>query len=142
MTDPLLIEDAINNQIVIATPSTLITMLRTVGFMWQQERMAEDIIQMRDAGVELYKRANTMLGHFNKIGSGLNSAVTNYNNAVGSMESRVITQLEKIKTVGGTLTKDEINHVKHVETAIKPITKQLSLSDGDDGSVIDVEVAK
>lgn len=141
MTDPTLIEDAINNQIVIATPSTLITMLRTVGFMWQQERMAEDIIQMRDAGVELYKRANTMLGHFNKIGTGLNSAVTNYNSAVASMETRVITQLEKIKTVGGTLTKDDINAVKHIETAIKPVTKQLAASDGDDKNIIDVEVA-
>lgn len=125
MADPTLIEDAINKQIVIATPSTLITMLRTVGFMWQQEKMAEQIIEMRDAGVELYKRANTMLGHFNKIGSSLNSAVTNYNNAVGSMESRVVTQLEKIKMVGGTLAKDDLNTVKHIETAIKPVTKEL-----------------
>lgn len=138
MTDPTLIEDAINNQIVIATPSTLITMLRTVGFMWQQEKMAEQILEMRDAGIELYKRANTMLGHFNKIGNSLNSAVTHYNSAVGSMESRVVVQLEKIKSIGGTLAKDELNTVKHIENAIKPITKQLSPVDGEE-NVIDVD---
>jgi len=141
MADPMLIEDGINAQIVIATPSTLITMLRTVGFMWQQERMAEQIIEMRDAGVELYKRANKMLEHFNKIGSSLNSAVTNYNNAVGSMESRVVVQLEKIKSIGGTLTKDDLNQVKHIENAIKPITKQLASVDESDLSVIDVEIS-
>lgn len=129
MADPMLIEDGINAQIVIATPSTLITMLRTVGFMWQQERMAASIYEMRDAGVELYKRTNTMLGHFSKIGSGLNSAINSYNSAVGSMESRVITQLERIKDIGGTLTKDELTEMKPIETAVRPLVKAVGPAD-------------
>lgn len=133
MADPALIEDAINHQIVIATPSTLITMLRTIGFMWQQERMAERIYEMRDAGIELYKRTNKMLEHFAKIGSGLNTVVNSYNSAVGSMESRVITQLEKIKEVGGTLTKDDLPFMKPVETAIRPLIKSIGASESTEG---------
>jgi|CXWL01.1.fsa_nt_gi DNA recombination protein RmuC len=133
MADPALIEDAINHQIVIATPSTLITMLRTIGFMWQQERMAERIYEMRDAGIELYKRTNKMLEHFAKIGSGLNAVVNSYNSAVGSMESRVITQLEKIKEVGGTLTKDDLPFMKPVETAIRPLIKSIGAGESTEG---------
>lgn len=131
MADPLLIEDGINKQIVLATPSTLITMLRTVGFMWQQERMAAGIMQLQDAGMELYKRTNKMLDHFVKIGSSLNSAVSHYNNAVGSVERKVIPQLERIKEIGGTLAKDDINMVKPVETATREVRKRVLSGDGE-----------
>jgi len=131
MIDPTLIEDGINKQIVMATPSTLITMLRTIGFMWQQERMAASIYEMRDAGLELYKRTTTMLNHFTKVGANLNSAVNSYNNAVGSVETRVIPQLEKIKDIGGTLAKDDIPDIKHVETNIRPIVRSLDTHEND-----------
>jgi DNA recombination protein RmuC len=130
MADPKLIEDGINNQIVLATPSTLITMLRTVGFLWQQERMAESIYEMRDAGIELYKRTTTLLEHFSNVGAGLNRAVNSYNQAVGSLESRFITQLETIKKISGTLAKESIPALRPIETAIRPVTK--SLTEGDD----------
>lgn len=94
--------------------------------------MAESIYEMSDAGVELYQRANTMLGHFSKVGSNLNSAVNSYNSAVGSMETRVITQLEKIKNIGGTLTKDELTAMKPIETAIRPIVKAIGPGEIDD----------
>lgn len=139
MADPKLIEDGIKNRVVLATPSTLITMLRTVGFMWQQERMAESIYEMRDAGIELYKRTTTLLEHFSNVGAGLNRAVNSYNQAVGSLESRFITQLEVIKRIGGTLAKEDIPTLKPIETAIRTVTK--SLKDGDDG-VIDVSASE
>lgn len=61
--------------------------------------------------------------------SGLNSVVNSYNSAVGSMESRVITQLEKIKEIGGTLTKDELPAMKPIETAIRPLVKAIGPGD-------------
>lgn len=125
MAQPTLIEEGINNQIVMATPSTLITMLRTVGFMWQQEKMAEGVKEMQLAALELYKRANTMLTHFSKIGNGLNSVVGSYNDAVASMEKRVVVQMERIKEIGGTLAKDDIPAMKPVEKAIRSVTKEL-----------------
>lgn len=131
--DPMLIEEAIDKQIVFATPTTLITMMRTVGFMWQQERVAQSIYEMRDAGVELYKRTNTMLGHLSRVGAGLTSAVDNYNKAVGSIESRVIPGLEKLKEIGGTLAKDDINRPKPIDTLARSVAKQLpGIDDIDD----------
>ena len=97
--------------------------------------MAEKIYEMRDAGVELYNRTNTMLGHFTKIGSGLSTAVNSYNSAVGSMETRVITQLEKIKEIGGTLTKDELTPMKSIDTAIRPVVKSLASGDDTDRGI-------
>lgn len=138
MADPKLIEDGINNQIVLATPSTLITMLRTVGFLWQQERMAESIYEMRDAGIELYKRTTTLLDHFASVGTNLGRAVNSYNQAVGSLESRFITQLETIKKISGTLAKENIPTLKPIETAIRPVTK--SIAPADEG-VIDIPAA-
>lgn len=129
MSDSDLIVDALNHNIVFATPSTLIGMLRTVGFMWQQDRMAAGILEMRDAGLLLYKRTTKMLEHFSKVGAGLNNAVSSYNDAVGSLETRVITQLEKIKELGGTLAKEEMPAVKQIETAVRTIVKSLNSPD-------------
>ncbi|MBX3299416.1 MAG: DNA recombination protein RmuC [Acidobacteria bacterium] len=129
MHDSEILYEAMNNGIVFATPSTFLGLLRTVNYMWQQVRLADGILEMRDAGVELYKRTNTMLEHFSRIGSGLNSAVSAYNAALGSMESRVITHLEKIKDIGGSSTQKEIPSLKPVETAVREVTKQIASSE-------------
>jgi DNA recombination protein RmuC len=129
MTDSALIEDGINNNIVLATPSTLITMLRTVGFMWQQERMVENIHEMRDAGVKLYQRTTSLLEHFASIGSGLGKAIESYNSAVGSLESRFIPQVVKMKEIGGTLMGKDIPEISPIDTAIRSVTKTLSSGD-------------
>ena len=126
MTDTALIEDAFDKKVVFATPSTLLAILRTVGYMWQQERLEKNILDVRDAGIELYKRTNKMLEHFSKVGSGLSAVVTNYNNALGSMESRVIPQLERVKDIGQGLIKDEPNRPKHVDASVRQVTKQLT----------------
>ncbi len=125
MTEPDLIEEGIEKKIVFATPSTLLAILRTVGYMWQQEKMAQSVVEMQNAGIELYKRTSTMLDHFSRVGTGLASAVNSYNSAVGSMESRVITQLAKIKEIGGTSTNDDLPIMKPVETAIRQIVKTI-----------------
>ena len=125
MSDTALIEDGMDKKIVFATPSTLLAILRTVGYMWQQEKMAQSVVEMQNAGIELYKRTTKMLEHFTKVGVGLTSAVNSYNNAVGSMESRVITQLAKIKEIGGTSTSDELPSMRPVETAIRPLIKSI-----------------
>lgn len=129
MHDGDLLYEAMNNRIVFATPSTFLGLLRTVNYMWQQVRLADGILEMRDAGVELYKRTNTMLEHFTRMGTGLNSAVSAYNAALGSLESRVITHLEKIKDIGGSSTQKEIPALKPVETAVREVTKQISLQE-------------
>lgn len=122
--DRTLIEDALNNRIIIATPTTLITMLRTISFSWQQIHVAENIYQMRDAGIELYNRVNVLIKHFTTVGHNLNQATQSYNNAVGSLESRFIPQVKKLKEIGGTLMEKEITETKPIDTMIRAINQQ------------------
>ena len=121
--DRTLIEDALNNRIIIATPTTLITMLRTIAFSWQQIHVADNIYQMRDAGIELYNRVNVLIQHFASVGHNLNQASQNYNKAVASLESRFIPQVKKLKDIGGTLMEKEINETKPIDTMIRAINQ-------------------
>ena len=121
--DRTLIEDALNNRIIIATPTTLITMLRTIAFSWQQIHVADNIYQMRDAGIELYNRVNVLIQHFSSVGHNLNQATQSYNKAVGSLESRFIPQVKKLKDIGGTLMEKEINETKPIDTMIRAINQ-------------------
>lgn len=122
--DRTLIEDALNNRIIIATPTTLITMLKTIAFSWQQLNVAENIYQMRDAGIELYNRVNVLIQHFATVGHNLNQATLSYNKTIGSLENRFIPQVKKLKEIGGTLMEKELNETKPIDTMIRAINNQ------------------
>jgi DNA recombination protein RmuC len=135
MTDTQLIEDGLSKNIIFATPSTLLAILRTAGYMWQQEKMAQSVVEMQNAGLELYKRTNKVLEYFSKVGNSLTAAVSNYNDAVGSIESRFMTHLEKIKEIGGTMLQDEIQPLTPIETSIRPIIKLIGSGEVDEGEM-------
>jgi DNA recombination protein RmuC len=88
--DPALLEDAMARRVLIATPTTLLAILRAVGYGWQQERMADSARAISELGRELHSRLVKLSGLFGTLGSRLNSAVRAYNDAVGSYESRVL----------------------------------------------------
>jgi DNA recombination protein RmuC len=117
--DPSLIEDGILNKVILATPTTLITLLRTIGFVWQQRNVADNIEQIRDAGIELYNRTTTLLRHFGSIGSNLKAAVGNFNNAVSSLESRFIPQARRLHAFGSAYTQHVIPDIQQVEIAVR-----------------------
>lgn len=119
--DRTLIEDGINNGIIFATPTTLITMLRTIAFSWQQVSISENIYEIRDAGVELYSRVTTLIQHIASVGNNLNSATQNYNKVVGSLESRFIPQVKKLKEIGGTLMDKDIPELNTIDTSLRPM---------------------
>ncbi|MVT08994.1 DNA recombination protein RmuC [Chitinophaga tropicalis] len=118
--DPSLIEDGIRNRVVFATPTTLITLLRTVGFVWQQLHVAANIEDIRNAGIELYNRTNVLLKHFANIGGSLKTAVNHYNDAVASLESRFVPQARKLYNLGPAL-KNTLPEMKPVETGIRQL---------------------
>lgn len=120
--DPALVEDAIRNRIIFATPTTLITLLRTVSFVWQQVRIAGNIEQIRDAGIELYNRTTVLLRHFANIGGSLRKAVSNYNEAVASLESRFIPQARKLHTLGSAFTKNTLPEADPVELNVRELS--------------------
>jgi DNA recombination protein RmuC len=88
--DPALLEDAMARRVLIATPTTLLAILRAVGYGWQQERMADSAKAVSELGRELHTRLVKLSGLFGTLGNRLNSAVRAYNEAVGSYEARVI----------------------------------------------------
>lgn len=89
-TDPGLIEYAAARQVVLATPTTLIALLRTVAHGWRHEALADQAREIHRLGRELHRRLGTLNGHLDHVGRSLNAAVGHYNAAMGSLESRVL----------------------------------------------------
>ena len=88
--DPTLLEYSADRKVVLATPSTLIALLRTVAYAWTQETLSEKTREIHDLGRDLYERLTTMSGHLDRLGRSLNGAVSSYNRAIGSLENRVL----------------------------------------------------
>jgi len=88
--DPGILEHAFARNIVLATPTTLMALTRTVGHIWRQDALAANAQEIQALGRELAERLSTMLGHLDKLGSALGSGVTAYNRAMASLESRVL----------------------------------------------------
>ena len=105
--DPGLLEYALSRKVHIATPTTLVTMLRTAQYAWQQEALADNARAVFDLGRQLYERIAGLGGHVDRLGRALGKAVSTYNQAVGSLESRVLPtarRLNELGVVDGELT--------------------------------------
>ena len=114
--DPSIIELGVEQGVIMATPMTLIGLLRAVAYGWKQESLSKHAETISKLGAELYKRVIDMGTHFSKIGKSLGSAVESYNKTIGTLESRVLVSARKFKSFGIASDKLEID-------AIDPIDK-------------------
>jgi len=98
--DPTLLEHAFTRNVVLATPSTLVALLRTIAYAWRQEALARNAMTVHTLARELYGRLSTMGDHLAKVGTSLSGSVTAYNRAVGSLEARVLVSARKLAELG------------------------------------------
>ncbi len=129
--DPSLIELGVNQNVIIATPTTLIALLRAVAYGWRQETLAENAKAISELGQELYKRVSDLGEHIQRLGKGLGTAVNAYNNAVGTLESRVLVSARRFKELGASAIGAEIEEVKQVETSTRLLQAPELLPPGD-----------
>ena len=123
--DPKLIEDGVSQGVIIATPTTLIALLKAVSYGWRQEQMANNAQEVSSLAKTLYDRLRVFTNHFDDIGRSLDRALDAYNKGVRSLEARVLVTARRFKE-RGAIAGDEIEQLEPIDKAARP----LSLDEG------------
>jgi DNA recombination protein RmuC len=129
--DPDLIEYALSEQIILATPTSFVALLKAVAYGWRQLALADNAEEIRRLAEDLYGRLGTFAGHMNKVGKQLASSVENYNRAVGSLERKVLPGARKFVELG-IRPKKEIEQVEPLESLPRTMVES-DRDSGDDG---------
>jgi DNA recombination protein RmuC len=128
--DPALWDWAFERRVLLATPTNLVAIAKTVASIWRQERLAEAAQEIANLGKELHSRLATMNEHMTRVGKNLSTANSAYNQMVGSFESQVLTQAKRFETLGAGSAKT-LDTPPMVEVAPRPLTKLGKASNDD-----------
>ena len=135
--EPQLIEMGWEQHVVIATPSTLITLLRMVALGWRQEKLAQNAQEISRLGQQLYERLSKVADHMRRLGRSLKTSVDSYNETVGTLESRVLPSARKFQELGAAPSGDSIDDLEPLEVMTREFQRleftPAGLEDGFDG---------
>lgn len=133
--DPALLEAAAEERVVLATPTTLIALLKAVAYGWRQEALARNAREIRDLGRELHRRLATLADHWLDVGKKLEGAVEAYNRATGSLESRVLVAARRFEELEAAHAGEELPVPSPVERVPRPLTALTPQADppGEEG---------
>jgi DNA recombination protein RmuC len=138
--DPALIDDAFGKRVHIASPTTLISVLRAVAYAWQQDALADNAEQVFSLGRELYKRLGTLGDHMDKLGRSLTGAVKAYNGTVGSLEKNVLVTARKLNTL--EVVEGELAEPTPVEEPVRTLGAAELVTSAEDGRAVVVLPAR
>lgn len=127
-----LLEYALGQKVVLATPTSFVALLRAVAYGWRQQSLAENAEKIRDLGEELYQRLSTFTEHLSKLGKNLSSSLEHYNKAVGSFERQVIPGARKFAEMGIAARKP-MQELDPIEKGVRPMESTTPAVD-DDGT--------
>lgn len=123
--DPHLLEDTMKLNIILATPTNFIALLRAVSYGWKQQALAENAVEIRELGETMYKRLSVFTSHLTKLGTSLASSVDNFNRTVGSLERQVIPSSKRFVEMG-IRVKNEITAVSPIEKPVREVRDSRS----------------
>ena len=136
--DPELWEKAFKDRVLLATPTNLVAIARTVATVWKQEKLAAEAGKIAELGRELHSRLATMAEHVASVGTNLGRATNAYNKMVGSLESQVLTQARRFEDYGAGSPK-EIAAAPMLEASPRPLTKMPASTSGTDSEQVSVD---
>jgi DNA recombination protein RmuC len=122
--DPSLIEFGVSQQVIPASPTTLIALLRAIAYGWRQERIARNAQEISDLGRQLHERVGTMAGHFEDLRRALDRAVESYNRTVGSLETRVLATARRFRELG--VTTEDLPEGTTIEQTTRALGRGMS----------------
>ena len=119
--EPQLLEETMQLNIILATPTNFIAILRAVSYGWKQQALTENAIAIRDLGESLYKRLSVFNSHLSKLGNSLNSSVEHFNKTVGSLERQVIPSGKRFLDMG-IRAKKELDSIPPIDNQVRPVS--------------------
>jgi DNA recombination protein RmuC len=131
--DPSLFEHSFEQKVIIATPTTLVALLKAVAFGWRQEAIARNAQEISDLGRDLYERIRALAEHFDDVGAHLGKSVLAYNRAVGSLERRVLPQARRFQSLGVGSTREMVELGALEMTPLSLVAPELRLPLGTAG---------
>ncbi len=123
--DRKLLEDAMAEKVILATPTSFIALLRAVAYGWRQQALAENAEKIRKVGEELYGRLGTFADYLGKLGRSLDSSVGHFNKAIGSFDSRILPSARKF-TEMGIHARKELEEAQPIEKSVRSLTFEAS----------------